>query len=308
MDPIFIGGCDRSGTTLLGSLLGGHSECLTVPEAQWIIKALRYYLQNQDTASYNSILNKVKANSRFKLWNINLETQDFESDSYNNILVAIIKNAVLEYGKKVEKKKPQYWVDHTPWNIRFAPTLFDLFPQAKMIHLVRDGRAVAASIMPLDWGPNVIQEAAPWWSMKVGWGLMAEDHLGPERVLRVYYEDILAKPEETLETICRFAGITFQSEMLKGTGFSPPNYSKSIHRLVGKPPDTSRSRAWEKELTYRQIEIFESIAANFLICMNYKPLIGIVAKPIEQKEKKRGALYDLYRKRILNRLILRKRI
>ena len=48
----------------------------------------------------------------------------------------------------------KYWVDHTPVNLKFFMHLVKHYERAKFIHIVRDGRAVASSVIPLEWGPN----------------------------------------------------------------------------------------------------------------------------------------------------------
>ena len=70
---------------------------------------------------------------------------------------------------------------------------------AKFIHLVRAPRAVAASIMPLDWGPNNAIDAARYWVQKIAYGLAFES-VYPEVCLKVKYEDILQEPEKNIQT------------------------------------------------------------------------------------------------------------
>ena len=75
----------------------------------------------------------------------------------------MIEWIVKKYGKHVGKPDPRIWVDHTPQNLIHAKLLVDLFPDARMIHIVRDGRAVANSLMRVDRGPNNIEDAANFW-------------------------------------------------------------------------------------------------------------------------------------------------
>src|SRR5690606_9333198 len=128
-------------------------------------------------------------------------------------IARILDYLALQYAEKIEKTNIDILVDHTPNNLRFAATLHLWFPEAKFIHLVRDGRAVAASVIPLDWGPNTVIRAASWWAERVAHGLAAESFFGPEKILRIYYEELVTYPRKTMEKVSDFLGIEFQEQM-----------------------------------------------------------------------------------------------
>ncbi len=151
--------------------------------------------------------------------------------------------------------------------------------------------------MPLDWGPN-----ANFWMKKILLGLEAEKKW-QEKVIRVRYEDFIQNPEKTLNYICSYLNIEFQSEMIKGTDFRVPLYSSQQHALVGKEPDKRRVNAWEKILKPRQIEIFESISGNLLAFLGYSLHYGINARKMTGFEKTRSLLYEIYRKNFINKFL-----
>jgi hypothetical protein len=70
------------------------------------------------------------------------------------------------------------WVEHSPSNSPYFDSLASLFPKARFLHLVRDGRAIAASVMPLDWGSNTIEEAAHGWVEDLAYGFLASSPTG----------------------------------------------------------------------------------------------------------------------------------
>lgn len=269
MVPVFIGGCERSGTTLLGAMLGTNSECLWTPKSQFKIDALCSFEWSRNGVNIPYALNVIKNHQRFKLgFDINLVSMLPEEIEFS--YPELIKWIVKRYGEKHGKSNPKMWIDHTPTNLVYANILFDLFPEAKMIHIVRDGRAVAASLlMHLDWRPNTINKAAHFWIEKVSYGLGAESFWGEERVRQVRYEDLVEDPEKTLKTLCCWLNIDYQSEMIKGSGFIPPEYTSEQHALVGRPLSVHRISAWEKELTPQQVEIFETITGDFLLYLGY---------------------------------------
>jgi hypothetical protein len=168
-----------------------------------------------------------------------------------------------------------------------------MFPEARFIHLVRDGRAVAASLLELDWGPNNAFDAAQYWMARCAPGLAAESRLGRDRVLRVRYEDLVSETEATLRRVVSFAGLEYESGMAQGTGLRPGAYSQQQHRLVGTPPNPSRVDHWRRTLTPRQVEVFEAEAGDFLGSLGYQPLYGIRARPATRIEVLRLRLLDL---------------
>ena len=191
MRPVFIGGCARSGTTLLGSMLGTHSKCLATPESKFNIAVCRLGVHNNADIDMATILRTVSEQWSFKLWDLDIQ-KTITSDEKRWARYSDFMNYVVrEYGNKANKPDPAIWVDHTPDNIIFAPHLFALFPEARMIHLIRDGRATAASVMKLDWGPNTISSAANAWINRVAHGLAIESRYGRQRVMQVRYEELV---------------------------------------------------------------------------------------------------------------------
>ncbi|SFB01086.1 Sulfotransferase family protein [Lentibacillus halodurans] len=256
---VFIGGCDRSGTTFSGSLLGGHSSCLCTPESQFKTDVLRRGLEDGDKQ-----LEYIIKHWRFKIWGVKLKNS--QALNYDEV----INDIVSEYASLVDKKNFNIWVDHTPNNIQNLCLLNQKFPNSKFIHIIRDGRAVAASVIPLDWGPNTIEEAAHFWNEKVSFGLAAEKFFGSDKLLTVHYENIVANPEKVLKKICNFLNIDFQYNMLSGNGFKLPSYTNTQHRLIGSKPSTKRINSWEQNLSKDEIAMFENISKDLLSYLGYR--------------------------------------
>jgi hypothetical protein len=243
------------------------------------------------------ILRQINADERFRLfWRLPLQPDAISPDEVGTTYPGLLTWLVRQYGRSQGKEMAQVWVDQTPVNFRRVLTLLRLFPEARFIHLVRDGRAVAASLLALDWGPNDTFLAAEYWMARCAAGLAAETQLGPERVLRVRYEDILEQPESTLRRIATYAGLNFEPGMLQGVGLEAGPYHKRQHRLVGAPPDRTRADAWRTSLSPRQVEIFEAQAGDFLSLLGYEPVLGIRARPANRVQIFQLRLSDLVRR------------
>jgi hypothetical protein len=296
MRPLFIGGCERSGTTMLGALLGSHSQCLCIPESPFINDMLTH-ADLDEPVDPRTALARVAADERFQLlWDLPLDPRSIAPAEVGTTYPEILAWLVRAYGRKAGKPNVEVWVDHTPTNFRRSRTLLRMFPAARFIHLVRDGRAVAASLLPLDWGPNNPLHAAEFWLARCALGLAAELDLGTTRVLRVRYEDVLEEAEANLRRITGFAGLEFEAGMVLGNGFRPTRYHERQHHLVGQAPDVSRAARWQQVFSRRDLEIFEAEAGDFLETLGYQPKYGVRAVPASRVEVFRLRVQDLARR------------
>jgi len=308
MQPLFIGGHPRSGTTLLGAMVGAHSECICTPESQFKTRVLRHRLLKKTAGrDVKTVFSLIEKDWRFRIWNISLPSVPFsEIHSYAGLLLFIVH----VFAEKNARKHPEIWVDHTPSNIKKenARTLLTLFPDAKFVHIVRDGRAVAASVIPLDWGANTVGRAACSWRKRVSQYCSVESELGSRRVKRVHYEELVREPEKTMRELCSFLGIAYQPAMKGGKGFHVPDYTANQHSLIGSRPDSKKIEAWRQLLSSRQVEIFESIAGNLLAELGYELMHKEHPEKIRLSEKLVSGMQELYRRQIINRIRSRRRV
>lgn len=272
---IFIGGCPRSGTTMLGAILGSTSSCVVTPESHFK-QTIPIGLGVDWTSGMRRdiLFPALSENFRFKLWGINPSDLDLPENLLKSHYRQIILGLVDRYIKITSDKNWNCWVDHTPQNIQDPLMLMSIFPGTKFIHIVRDPRAVAASVLPLNWGPNDPENAAIFWAQKMSYGLALEK-MHPDSCTRVYYEDILAKPSETVREICKYCEIEFQESMLTGSQIALPNYTKNQHVLVGSLPDKSKIKSWKKKLSEWQIFAIEQKLGDLMELVGYsKEIVG----------------------------------
>jgi hypothetical protein len=303
MIPVFIGGCSRSGTTLLGGMLGGHPDCIATPESPFKIHPLAAQVRRRGNRLIERDIDLVLSDWFFATWNVVISRTELIGDRTPASLGDLMQRLVAAYARRNGRDECfRYWIDHTPANIRYVRTLLEHFPTAKIIHLVRDGRAVAASVMKLDWGPNTPKDTARWWTSYVSFGLAAEHALPQDRILRVRYEDLITAPRETLERIGCFCGFDIQPRMFSGQGFAVPAYTARQHRLVAGPLQPERIDSWKRELTERQIEIFEHYTGEALDYLGYELQSGLLAQPPSTYEKWNMELSEIAR-RSLNKCL-----
>ena len=277
---IFIGGCPRSGTTLLGTMLGNLEGCVATPESQF--KTILYEAQARGEALDRHLEYQIDRGHRLRSWGL---TRSSLLRVRSNDFVACMSDIVSLYASK-QGITCTAWIDHTPNNLRHAAMWLDAKPDIQFIHIIRDGRANAASVLPLDWGPNDIIRAAKWWTRKTSEGFEAA-RLWPQRVRVVRYEALVADPHGTVSALCQWLGLRFDGDRLFRNQVSVPNSTRSQHRLVGSPPDPTRIEAWKNQLSAEAIACFEWYAGDLLQRLGYE-LHG-------PRPPKRPSLYDQFR-------------
>ncbi len=286
-------------------MLGSHSRCVATLESQFVFDSYRGSHVNK-TFDLDRAAAKIKQNFRFRLWNLDLDVNKARRqgvDSYAKLITFITET----YAQAVGRGGADTWIDHTPHNCEHAFYLAQLFPNAKFIHIVRDGRAVAASLKELPWRYHGVGKICRYWLGQVGQGVAAESYLGSERCVRVRYEDLIMNPEAVLQTLTPFLELSFEPQMVMGQGFSPPALTASQHALVGKPADPKRINAWEKKLSSREVEVFESISGDMLAYLEYPLKFGAHARSQTRWDRYRERLLDVFYYRRLDGFKVRRR-
>ena len=159
------------------------------------------------------------------------------------------------------------WGDKTPYYILHLDTLLEMFPDAQFIHLIRDGRDCALSMLERKWDLQIFNtyHAAYIWNRYVTTGQnFGERH--PECYFELRYEDILNQPELSLKKLCNFLHIQFDDSVINfrksdGSGKTP---------LLTKPLQRSNQSKWKSQMSEKQLEVFESLAGTTLEKCGYE--------------------------------------
>lgn len=117
------------------------------------------------------------------------------------------------YRAFAERDGATRWGDKTPYYLSWLDEIKAVWPDARIIELVRDGRDVALSIMPLPFGGNNVWVAGNDWARGIRDGQAAVSRW-PDDVLTLKYEDLTADPEPHIRAVCEFLDIAFHGDML----------------------------------------------------------------------------------------------
>lgn len=258
--PLFVVGAQRSGTTFLGERCGRFDDVITTPEAQ-VMKGL---LALGDTPLPRSEAQDAARIVRqdFRFWTLGINFGEAQMVAMLEARGGLgLARALLEtYRDALGRSAASTWVEHSPENLLELHWLMAQLPEAKVVHIVRDGRGILGSFRGLDWGPHSARRVADYWlsSVMTGEALSARY---PERVMSVRYEDIVTDEATELERIAQFADLgALREGSADGASFALPEFTKAQHILVGGAVQSARAFAWRASLSPRDIEIFEHFA------------------------------------------------
>lgn len=268
MKPVFIGGADRSGTTFLAAEIARLEGVVAPPESSFLTEAALHALDG--AASPEAEAANIARHYRFKPWREAGVPAPAAAMGRTGDMTARLERLVAAYADAIGAGPASVFVEHSPGNRRLSPRLVEAWPDMKFLHIVRDGRAVAASLIPVDWGPNTILEAALFWRRAVRDGLATVETLGPERAMTVRYERLVETPDDAFAEIFAFLGLEGRPRRTAGPAFRRPGYAGDTHKLVGTSPDAKGAARWRDRLTPRQIELFELAAGDALDSLGYR--------------------------------------
>ena len=279
MNPyVFIVGCPRSGTTLLRRLVDTHPHIAIIHQSRFIPN---FFERRRGLTPEGLVTTKLVDRLLEARGVKNLETsremleslvEAGEPVSYSTFITGVFDL----YGKGQGKRLVG---DKTPAYVRRIPTLHALWPEARFVHLIRDGRDVCMSAINWrkadhalgrfsTWGVDPITTAAVWWEWHVRLGREDGGSLAPKLYHEVPYEALVSVPEDTCAALCDFLGLPYDDAMLKfheGREKADPNLdAKKAWR-----PLTPGLRKWSEQMPAEDLERCEAAAGDLLEELGY---------------------------------------
>jgi hypothetical protein len=273
--PVFIVGAPRSGTTLLQYMLRSHP-ALSLPTGESHFFVPLYHNATQygdlsDISNVRRVLQAMKAQSAEFLYtdlhgmNFDVETLAHEFVAEGRATVRDIISGLFEKNARGEGK-PR-WGDKTPYYVLHIPKLVEWWPDAQIIHIIRDGRDVALSMFARarDFHVYNTYQAAKLWEQYVEAGHAFGISLPSRQYLEFRYEDMLSDQESTLRAICAFLDLDYSDDLLD---FKTAGQAGKTP-LLQKPIQKGNQDKWRSEMAVAQIRVFESGASETLMKFGY---------------------------------------
>jgi len=272
-DPFpFIVGRGRSGTTLLRAMLDSHPAMAVPPESHFVVPLIkrRRTLEKGGRLSVDPFIADLGRRYGFQRWDIELgSVEDRLREGEPLDLAEGIRQVFHLYAQMRGKTR---YAEKTPMNVLHIPLLAAVFPEARFIHLIRDGRDVALSYLDTDFGVSTLSESAVQWRRFVLTGRRAGTQIGARRYREVRYEELVEQPETVLRSLCSFLELPFDQAML-----AYPTRADELLRRTSHPehhdrirmPPTAGLRDWRRDMEPEAVVRFEAIAGDLLDDLGY---------------------------------------
>ncbi|GAB4295965.1 MAG: hypothetical protein Kow0096_13120 [Thiohalomonadaceae bacterium] len=265
---IFVGGCPRSGTTLLKRILDAHTQIYCGPEFGHLAPLCERY----------RVMKRGVDADRLSAY--------FDHEALRGIYGEFIDRLLSSH---LTENNVTYIAEKTPDNVMVFAELHELFPDARFVEIVRHPLDVIASYKRVsqrageglkknkDSALVAVDNAARKWVSSVGSVAGSPAAGRPEfmsHYMRIRYEDLVSKPRDIVQTLVTFLDLPFEDGMLdterdlKGdaVSFGGVFYTESEYK---SGISASRIATWEQELTDDELRIVLPIVIPAAVELGY---------------------------------------
>jgi hypothetical protein len=261
-------------------MVNSHPRIAITPESRWIGE---WFEEQRGLTPHGAVtpelVSQLLENPRFTRLHIGREKlmtlmPDGSPVSYCSFVTGIFDLYGRRKGKALVGNK-------TPALVRKLGLLHSLWPKARFVHLVRDGRDVCLSVVNWPkayqadkpgsfstWVEDPVSTIAFWWELNVRRGLQVGRSLEPGLYYEIRYESLVSHPREECASLCAFLGLRYDDAMLRfhegRTRVAPGRDAK--HAWL---PITPGLRDWRSQMPAEDLERFEAAAGDLLDELGY---------------------------------------
>lgn len=260
--PVFLVGAERSGTTVLRLMLDHHPEIAFRQEFEFAVDRISENGQWPGLADYYDWLSmdRIFQASGFQI--------DPERD-YPQLINSFLIQKRNRDGKSIVGATVHRHFDRLKW----------IWPDARFIHLIRDGRDVARSCIGMGWAGNVYTGIERWIGAERLWEKLKAG-LDPADYIEIRFEDLIRDTRTVLDQVCRFMGTRYHDAML--------DYTK---KTTYEAPDPKLIEQWRRKQSPKEIQLVESRIADMLVDRGY-PLSGLPRLTVTRHMRYRLLIQD----------------
>jgi hypothetical protein len=278
--PLIVGS-GRSGTTLLRNILDAHPDLAVAHEAHFLAPLARHRRAYGKAGGFDgeAFVTDLYLDPNFRRLGLGeVEARSALRSAFPADYAAAARAILAAYAASRGKSR---FGDKTPGYVKHMALLADIFPEARFIHIIRDGRDVALAYLDRsEWGPTTVGEAALYWRSRVEKGREAGRLLGPRRYREILYEDLVDDPEGTVRDLCDFIELEYHPGMLayheRGRDFVTSTATPEAFTGLTLPV-TKGLRDWRSQMSPEDQWLFDVLAGNLLDTLGYERSSGSVS-------------------------------
>jgi len=275
--PIFVVGMPRSGTSLMSRLLSSHPDIAIAPETHFVHDLFARHRRRslEDDRGFAEVWRDYVGGHRFPdlgLDGAGIARRFVDGEcgerSWQGLFRCLLNEYAAVHGKPRCGEK-------TPDHHRCLQLLLDWYPQARVVFVWRDPRAVAASLLAAPFGaPYAWFHALRW---RRAYRSFQRWHDDP-RMRAVHYEDLVTDPAATLAELLSFLGVTPMPEAWTPPATPPATrrggWYREHLRQAGSAVVSVHREKWRTELSAREQATVECLAGRPMRRLGYLPALG----------------------------------
>lgn len=259
--PVFVVGSPRSGTTLLLRVLNDFTPYGSIRDDGLMLRfkdLLQQYgdlsIKKNSLRLISDMLSSHEYRDQSRFTNQELSAEEIHGDvcapSYAAIVYELYRREVAVHGKT-------YWIDKTTFYAKRMRDVLAVFPNAKFIHIRRDGRDVALSLFRINFGPKNAYSAAKYWRQYVDAVHQQQEYIPKGQLLEISYEEVLQSPIDSFILLAEFLQLG-------------PRFLTRWKCECNEYLKRGNFNKWQNELSDNQVRVFESVAGDTLELAGYE--------------------------------------
>jgi len=274
-------GVPRSGTTLLRLMLDAHPALAIPPETHFVPRFAEVWAQAR-RGKLAAALEEMTLQPQWRDLGFGFEELAAQLRGSRSPGAAL-RRIYLLYAQRQGKPR---WGDKTPRYLQHMEVIRSVLPEARFVHIIRDGRDVALSLRGVWFGADTVRGAARTWAQRIEAGRASGRALGG--YLEVRYEALVAAPEHQLRRVCEFVALDFDPAMLEyhrradarmeeeardlptEARIVPADERRALHTRLRLAPDAARVGRWREEMSRADRRAFMAVAGRTLRSLGYR--------------------------------------
>lgn len=315
--PVLICGHPKAGTSLVTSLLDGHPGIVAYPEETLFFRRFLPAIEGKDAEEKFSLADQLLIHI-FE-WNLEAppdhqkdypdrDYSDIDFDQVHQAMAALIPSgkvsnkvyleaAVQAFGQVSGSltEESRRWVEKTPYNEFYADQIFEWWPEARCVHVIRDPRDNFVSYKRKQ--PGWDSKTFAWnWVRSTRAGLANQAKYGADRYFVILFEDLLRNPEFETRRLAEFLGLEWDESLLHPTRVGDSWRGNSMFENKFQAISTDPIGRWKELISPVDLAIVQAIAGHAMRTVGYE-LAEIPARSLSSQEKVR-----VLRERVVARL------
>ncbi|MEA2374632.1 MAG: hypothetical protein QOD53_1095 [Thermoleophilaceae bacterium] len=259
--PIFVVGVARSGTTWIYDILTEH------PQAYGVLESMLF----SPGLGLRPLFSEDHWRSGRPPWGLRrIMTREQ--------LIADVRELTARWLGRGLMPEHRFFVEKTPAHTRQIQLIAEVFPEARFVHVLRDGRDVAVSVRAArgSWGSRAAWkpgrthfQSARWWRQHVEAARRAGAALGADRFLEVRYEDVKARPHESYRRLYAFCGMPYDDDLLERV-FEATDFDRNFEGGESSFRRAGRVGDWRTSFGLRAAASFAAGSGRALLDAGYE--------------------------------------